>query len=99
MKLTKIELTNARSEDGDWQILCALLHDILGQDFGKGICVRITLDDGRRQGVEGVLVEALAQLEGVLAGHGAAVELLLDVTHVAVRKCCGDVDEGLDKMK
>lgn len=71
------------------------MHDILGQDFGEGVCVRIPLDDGRRKGVQGVLIEALAQLEGVLARHGATVESLLDVPHVAVCKCCRDVDESL----
>jgi len=93
-----MELTNAWSEDGDWQVLAALLHNIFGQDFGKGIGIWIPLDDGRRQGVKGVLIEALAQLKGILAGHRAAVELLLDVTHVAVRKCCGDMDKGLEKV-
>jgi len=93
-----MELTNAWSKDGDWQVLAALLHNIFGQDFGKGIGIWIPLDDGRRQGVKGVLIETFAQLKGILAGHRAAVEFLLDVTHVAVRKCCGYMDKGLEKV-
>lgn len=64
-----------------------LLHHILGQHFGVCVGVRITLDYRRRQRVQCVLVEALGELHRIVRTHFAAVELLLDVSHVAVGEC------------
>lgn len=64
-----------------------LLHHILGQHFGVCIGVRITLDYRRCQRVQCVLIEALGELHRIVGRHGAAVELLLDVSHVAVCEC------------
>lgn len=76
-----------------------LLHHILGQHFGVGICVRITLDYRRRQRVQRVLVQALGQLERIVASHHTAVELLLDVSQVGVRECRRHVHQCLNRIR
>lgn len=97
--LDLLQLTNARPKDGYGQFLCVLLHHILGQHFGVGIGVRITLDYRRRQRVQRVLVQALGQLERIVASHHAAVELLLDVSQVGVCECSGYMHQCLKEIR
>lgn len=91
----KAHLTNAWPKYGHGQFLCILLHHILSKHFGVGICIRISLYDCRRQRIQRVLVQALSQLEGIVASHWAVVKLLLDVPHIAVGKCGRDMHESL----